>query len=309
MFGKKTWERIREGLLGKQKYVAIVNNYADDEDTCNTFEVDGAINVRRIFELEKDYIREEAKQSKRNNALNEIFRMEKQMDKNVQSQENEHEKEEFSAKKFSLESSLNSAELDSRRLIDTQNALSTEILHEFVPATKIKGREDFIPESSHYKLYDDSSKFTVNVEREFDLHFPQKLNVYCYMSEEDFKPSLKGKTGVLNYYLMDGASVLPILALDLKPGLSILDMCAAPGGKSLLCLQSLYPDKVVSNDVSRSRVNRIENVYRQFLYDFNEIWLKTGKIKLTNHDGRFITNENFDRILVSIVFIISFLNN
>lgn len=98
---------------------------------------------------------------------------------------------------------------------------------------------------------------------------------------------------------MDGGSILPILALDLKPGHKILDMCAAPGGKSLLALQTLYPDRLVSNDVSHSRVNRIENVFNEFLFDFDEKWLKSGKIRLSNVDGRAIEGENFDRILVS----------
>lgn len=43
----------------------------------------------------------------------------------------------------------------------------------------------------------------------------------------------------LDFYLLDGASILPVLALDLKPGDRLLDMCGAPGGKSLTAFQSL----------------------------------------------------------------------
>lgn len=42
---------------------------------------------------------------------------------------------------------------------------------------------------------------------------------------------------------MDAGSILPVLALGLKPGDRVLDMCAAPGGKSYVCLQTLYPGK------------------------------------------------------------------
>lgn len=45
----------------------------------------------------------------------------------------------------------------------------------------------------------------------------------------------------LGYYLMDGGSILPVLALDLKLGDRVLDMCSAPGGKALAALQTLLP--------------------------------------------------------------------
>lgn len=43
---------------------------------------------------------------------------------------------------------------------------------------------------------------------------------------------------LLGYYLMDAASVLPCLALDVQEGHNVLDLCAAPGGKTLTLLQT-----------------------------------------------------------------------
>ena len=42
---------------------------------------------------------------------------------------------------------------------------------------------------------------------------------------------------------MDGASILPVLALGIKKDDTILDLCASPGGKSLAMLQTLLPSK------------------------------------------------------------------
>lgn len=44
--------------------------------------------------------------------------------------------------------------------------------------------------------------------------------------------------GLLGYYLMDAASVLPCLALNVQEGHNVLDLCAAPGGKTLALLQT-----------------------------------------------------------------------
>lgn len=88
---------------------------------------------------------------------------------------------------------------------------------------------------------------------------------------------------------MDGASILPVLALDLQPSDVVLDMCAAPGGKTLSILQTLLPSIVVANDVSKNRVDRINSVIYQFLADIGQ-W--HDRLFVTQRDARFIEDKD-----------------
>lgn len=70
------------------------------------------------------------------------------------------------------------------------------------------------------------------------LHYLRQICIYVYISE-----TLATNFVFLfsDYYLMNASSLLPVLALNLTPGDRVLDMCAAPGGKSIVTLQTLYP--------------------------------------------------------------------
>lgn len=98
-----------------------------------------------------------------------------------------------------------------------------------------------------------------------------------------------------DYYLMDGASILPVLALDVQPGDHVLDMCSAPGGKALAILQTLHPKLLVCNDLSTSRVNRIHKVLGQFLYDYESNW--KGMLSVQKFDGSHLSDTGvYDKV-------------
>lgn len=65
--------------------------------------------------------------------------------------------------------------------------------------------EDWILESEHYGYYNQGADFSVNVERESVLTFPQYLNIYTFEESNDSRfPSPKiGSTGVLGLSLFD----------------------------------------------------------------------------------------------------------
>ena len=73
--------------------------------------------------------------------------------------------------------------------------------------------------------------------------------------------------GPFNYFCLDAASLLPVLMLDLKSGEHLLDICAGPGVKSLIAMQTLKPGKIVCNDIDLSSVNRVKYVMESFLID------------------------------------------
>nr|MBP7163981.1 RsmB/NOP family class I SAM-dependent RNA methyltransferase [Candidatus Omnitrophota bacterium] len=62
-------------------------------------------------------------------------------------------------------------------------------------------------------------------------------------------------------YRQSLASMLPVLALDPRPGERVLDMCAAPGGKTLIIAKRMQPGvKLVSNELSSERKGRLLRV-------------------------------------------------
>lgn len=53
-------------------------------------------------------------------------------------------------------------------------------------------------------------------------------------------PPVDAASGLSTHYWLDPASLLPPLLLGVRPGQQVLDMCAAPGGKSLVLAHLLF---------------------------------------------------------------------
>ncbi|XP_044595753.1 5-methylcytosine rRNA methyltransferase NSUN4 isoform X2 [Cotesia glomerata] len=199
-----------------------------------------------------------------------------------------------------IEEDLKSVKVDENRIIKPSTGLTSAALQEFIPATKLKGLDDYILESDPYQHYKEGSEFQVRVEPESTIEFPEHLKIFAFEEGNNsrFPPPRRSLNGTFDYYLMDGASILPVLALGLKPGDTMLDMCAAPGGKSLVALQTLYPQILVCNDSKLSRLHHLEDVMNEYLGNLDH-W--EGRLFLTNKDARGIDDENiYTKILVDV---------
>lgn len=104
---------------------------------------------------------------------------------------------------------------------------------------------------------------------------------YPHHIADSFPHPEKTEEGYFNYYLMDAASILPVIALEPMPGERVVDLCAAPGGKSLLCAWKMdNQGLLVSNDRSAARRARIHKIFDEYLPKTNQ-----KNLKVTAHDA------------------------
>ena len=107
----------------------------------------------------------------------------------------------------------------------------------------------------------------------------------------------KDPAGLRLGYVMDPASIEAARALPLEGAESVLDLCAAPGGKSLVLAEGLPPEaELFLNDRSSDRLARL----RQVIADYVPTSV-SARIRITGHDGRRVglgKREAFDRILL-----------
>ena len=107
----------------------------------------------------------------------------------------------------------------------------------------------------------------------------------------------RSENGLLSYYVMDPASIIVAKALNVQSGDSVLDMCAAPGGKTLILAEALLTEgELIANEMSEGRRERLKKVIQQYIpRDVRDrVWV-TGK-----DGGKFALThkEKFDKILV-----------
>ena len=78
-------------------------------------------------------------------------------------------------------------------------------------------------------------------------------------------PVIKELLNLGHGYIKDPATLNSVNALDPKPNEAILDLCAAPGGKTFDCIQRMEnKGTIVAIDLPNKRINRLEENLRSF---------------------------------------------
>lgn len=104
------------------------------------------------------------------------------------------------------------------------------------------------------------------------------------------------------FCVQDHGAQLAATLLALKPGLTVLDACAAPGGKTTHLLE-LVPDlaEIVAVDIDAGRLERVkENLQRLGLDATSSTKIKLLAADVCNADSESDLQQSFDRILLDV---------
>ncbi|NLM60761.1 MAG: 16S rRNA (cytosine(967)-C(5))-methyltransferase RsmB [Clostridiales bacterium] len=96
------------------------------------------------------------------------------------------------------------------------------------------------------------------------------------------------------FWVQDASSMLAVMALDPKPGERILDVCAAPGGKSFAAaVLSCGKAEITSLDISERKLKLVREGSERM-----GLGLRVGKADATVYDPEY--DGKFDRIICDV---------
>lgn len=134
----------------------------------------------------------------------------------------------------------------------------------------------------------------------------------AFILADRFETRRDPEMNLADFYVLDPASIFPAVALDVQEGDEVADLCAAPGGKSLILAESLWssqlgnssadtliapkPGRLVANELSDPRRGRL----RAVIEDYLPMSVREN-IRVTGHDATrwcLYETDAYDRILL-----------
>jgi len=105
--------------------------------------------------------------------------------------------------------------------------------------------------------------------------------------------------GLIKPYMLDRASVLAALSLKLPSSGSILDACAAPGGKSLVLASRMSGEaRLLCNELSAERRRRLKNTLNEHLDEEKLRQVSVSGFDAASLGGKKSEWNRFDAILL-----------
>ncbi|KAM9397471.1 tRNA (cytosine(34)-C(5))-methyltransferase, mitochondrial [Salvelinus alpinus] len=125
---------------------------------------------------------------------------------------------------------------------------------------------------------------------------PPSLQCFIHPSPVRY-PGPPHRRGQLKpYYLLNAASLLPVLALGVEEGDRVLDLCSAPGGKALAILQTADPALLCCNEMDPHRRDWLAKTLESFIPQS-----LSSTVTVSNQDGRIFGQSEagmYDKVLL-----------
>ncbi|XP_059153522.1 5-methylcytosine rRNA methyltransferase NSUN4-like [Physella acuta] len=256
----KDWPSIRLSLLSLPKYTAVLNRYGNEKSIQSQLEDLDVINFTeyaRILLTKQDNILTDTE------SVSEPPSDNKKLE-NSENVESEPDPVGFNKLLEFERDKYKQYREDGQVLEPYSQDIYKDSLNVFVPVDQIYTEKEHLLKEEVTMNTFRPRDLSIPVVPLSSLTIPSSINALVYpKGNVTLFPQPKAHSRIYNYYLMDAASVMPVIALNVQPADQVLDMCAAPGGKSFLILQSLDLDaggSLLCNDISLSRLQRLKNV-------------------------------------------------
>jgi NOL1/NOP2/sun family putative RNA methylase len=160
--------------------------------------------------------------------------------------------------------------------------------HVKIPPALMDRLQELGLDSSVYEKYPRKAVYILRKEQEikseFDVH-PVPWADHLYFT--DYSQEIQEKY-YSSVFVQDAASVVPVLVLDIASDCTVLDMCAAPGSKTLHIAERAA--RVIACDVHGGRIRRLQHNIKRFGL--------TNCVVIRADGRRLVLDEKVDRVLV-----------